>query len=181
MKIYTPSFEELNFCYELEKSFSFYSKDASEKGFFLPGASLKVYENLHDTGYIRVLSEGSTLIGFVMVVPPKHQILSRLLINNESLIWFNSEKLYPDVDNCYWIAKIAVKTEFMRCGFAKSLYEDVFTKFEGLTALTATAVSPIRNHASENFHRNLGLNACGLFLSGDRGDLSNIVNILWKK
>ncbi|KAI9129463.1 GNAT family N-acetyltransferase [Acaryochloris sp. CCMEE 5410] len=181
MKIYTPSFEELNFCYELEKSFSSNSEDANEKGFFLPGASFKVYEDLHDTGYIKVLSQGSNLVGFVMVVPPKHQILSRLLINNESLIWFDSEQLYPNVDNCYWIAKIAVKAEFMRFGYAKALYEDVFENFDGLTALTATAVSPLRNHASENFHRALGLKACGLFLSGTKGELTNIVNILWRK
>lgn len=181
MKIYTPSFKELNFCYELEKSFSFEAKDANEKGFFLPEASLNVYEDLHDTGYIRVLSEDSTLIGFVMVVPPKHEILSRLLINNESLIWFDAETLYPNINNCYWIAKVAVQVEFMRRGFAKALYEAVFENFDGLTALTATAVSPLRNHASENFHHALGLKACGLFLSGNRGSLSNVVNILWRK
>ena len=181
MKIYKPSFSELNFCFELEKSFSIEKNESNNSGFFLPGASFKVYEDLHVSGYLKVISDGSNLIGFVLVVPPSHQILKRLLINNESLIWFDSEALFPKIDKCYWIAKIATLPEYMRKGYAKALYEDVFQHFSGLTALTATAVSPMRNHASENFHRNLGLNACGLFLSGDRGSLSNIVNILWKK
>ncbi|MGR3279382.1 GNAT family N-acetyltransferase [Acaryochloris marina NIES-2412] len=181
MKIYKPSFSELEFCFELEKSLSIESSEAKRIGFFLPGASFKVYKDLHTSGYLRVISDGTNLFGFVMVVPPNHKILKRLLINNESLIWFDSEAIFPDIDKCYWIAKIATQPKYMRKGYAKLLYEEVFEHFSGLTALTATAVSPLRNHASENFHRGLGLNACGLFLSGDRGNLSNIVNILWKK
>lgn len=178
--IHQASSEELQFCFDLEVSLSPDNEQASENGFFLPGASFKVYEDLAETGFIRVISENGKPIGFVMVVPPGHAIMSRLLINNESLIWFDKESTFPSVDNCYWIAKVAVLKDFKRQGYGKILYENAMNHFEGLTALTATALSPIRNQASENFHRAMNLNACGVFLSGNRGNLSNIVNILWK-
>lgn len=179
-KIHHASSEELQFCFDLEVSLSPDNEKASENGFFLPGASFKVYEDLSETGFIRVVSDQSKPIGFVMVVPPGHSIMSRLLVNNESLIWFGDESAFPSVNDCYWIAKVAVRDDYKRQGYGKLLYENVMSHFEGLTALTATALSPIRNHASENFHRVMNLNACGVFLSGNRGNLSNIVNILWK-
>ncbi len=179
INIHQPSFEELQSCFDLEVSLSHDVEDASEKGFFLPGTSFKLYEDLLGSGYIRILTEGDEALGFVMVVPPGHPIITRLLINNESIIWFEDESEYPSPENCFWIAKIAVIENSKRQGYGRTLYNHVFDNFKGLTALTATAVSPIRNHPSERFHMAMGLKACGLFLSGTRGDLENIVNILW--
>lgn len=181
MQLHELTRELLKDCFALENSLSADAEKAEEEGFFLPGASLAVYEELYDTCYIKAVSEHSKLAGFVIAVPPGHLILQRLLSNHGSLIWFNSETPVPSHESSCWIAKIAVKKELRRKGCASLLYNDVFSRFKDATILTATAVSPLRNHASENFHRAIGFQGCGLFLSGSRGELTNIVNILWSR
>jgi GNAT superfamily N-acetyltransferase len=180
VKIFRPSRELLQECMEIELHYAADSDRAAKDGFFLPGVTAAVYEDLFSTGYVRAIASDSGGVGaFIVVVPPGHSIIRRLLNNNESLVLFDRPGAVSE-ERAIWIAKIATSPGSRRQGLATALYRQVFSDFAGFETLTATAVSPLRNRVSEAFHRSVGMQACGIFLAGKREYLDNVVNIVWK-
>jgi GNAT superfamily N-acetyltransferase len=174
MTIRIPTLNELESCFKLELHYSSDSPTAAQDGFFLPQTDFSLYEGLYKDGYIRVTDDMS---GFIMAVPPGHAVIKRLLANADSMILFDDIKLDPD--HTAWVAKIATRQESRRKGCAKALYDQMFQDFAGNIIMTATALSPLRNKASEDFHRSLEMKACGVFLGGKKGNLENVVNTVW--
>jgi len=165
----------------MEVGFSHDAVDRVEQGFFLPGTKFEVYEQLHREGYIRVIRSGDgSIASYVLAVPPGHSIVERLVLNNEAMIVLCEEhELHPA--STAWVAKIATRKSAKRMGLAAELYRELFKEFSGSAIVTATALSPLRNLPSEQFHRAMGMRAVGVFLSGDKGPLRSTVNIVWKK
>ena len=179
MIIRPSSIAELESCYKLELHYSSESPAATTDGFFLPQTEFSLYEGLAKDGYIRVAMDDLTGQpgAFILSIPPGHAIVQRLLTNKTALALFDGPA--PDPDKTVWIAKVATWPEFRRKGYAKALYDQMFSDFAGNSVMTATALSPLRNFASEDFHRSLGMKSCGVFLGGNKGHLQNVVNTVW--
>ena len=175
-----PTPDELKQCFDLEQSMTPDVPEWEEQGFFLPGVTFATYEDLAQTGYARIVGADARVESYILAAPPGHAVLQRLLASSDKMIWFDPDHgLAPD--NAYWIAKIATALDARRKGQAAALYDACFEAFPGATGLTATAVSPKRNQVSEGFHRALGFRPCGLFLSGHRPGLGDVVNIVWQR
>ena len=180
MNIIEPSHSQLLACFELEATLTYNSLDADTSGFFLPGTSFSVYEDLAKTGFVRCLFEDDNLVSFVVAIPPGHSIVRSMLTNSQRMIlWGGAQQLDPL--KSIWIAKVATSKLFRKKGYARRLYESAFAEFRGGFVYTATALSPKRNAASEAFHESLGLQRNGVFLSPKRDHVENIVNLLWHK
>jgi len=176
MDIVEPTEEELIECYNIEKEYVL-DKDTDEKrGFFLPGINLDTYKALYKSAYIRVIKDKSSVIAFVIVIPPGHSIIENLF-KSESMILFDIDK--KDISTYYWIAKVAVTQAYVKQGFAQALYKEVEKEFSNNIAFTATAISPKRNFSSEKLHSNFGMKKCGLYLSKKNDD--SFVSIVWRK
>lgn len=176
-----PSLDELKQCFQLEQTLTPDAPEAERQGFFLPGVQFETYQNLFSSGYIRVIVENASVHSFILVAPPSHAIVHRLLNERQKLLWFDPDYPAQVGASAYWIAKIATTPSARRRGHAAALYRQCFTAFSHVSALTATAVSPKRNHASEDFHRALGFRPVGLFLSGHRPDFGEVVNLVWER
>ena len=174
MKIDRPNKNDVNECFEIEKSFQLNKFSNGKDGFFIPGTSVDTYFELYENGYLRLIKDNSSVIAYVLVVPPMHKILESLF-HSESMVLFDDKDI--DLTKVYWVAKVAVTSNYKRQGLATMLYERVLSDFEGYTLFTATAFSPIRNIASETFHSSIGLRKVGLFCSEKQKE--SIVNIIW--
>jgi hypothetical protein len=181
MNILEPSPEHVAQCFALEESLSFSAPDADEFGFFLPGATLDLYQDLFKTGYIRVILDPKGMVrSYVVAVPPGHSIINKMLTENPSMILCSEDfKLNPNTS--VWIAKVATSKDSRRMGFARRLYAELFREFSGCTALTTTALAPKRNFLSEGLHASVGMHRAGVYLSPPRGEIAGIVNLLWQK
>lgn len=175
-KVETAKLVDLEKCYNLEKYYELSSDSDESKGFFLPGTSLETYKTIFETGYIKTIKVNNELVAFVMVVPPGHKIIDGLF-NNGSMILFDEKEL--DFDNIYWIAKVAVSPDFVSKGCASKLYSHVEFDFINNQCFTATAISPLRNYASEKLHNNFGMKKCGVFISKKENE--TYTSIVWKK
>ena len=181
MQHITPSPDELRQCFELELDYAHDSKEWSDHGFFLPGTKFEVYEQILREGYVRATrSRDGAIASFVLAVPPGHTIVERLVLNNEAMILLGEEHELHSASTA-WVAKIATRRSAKRQGLAAELYRSLFKEFSGSAVVTATALSPLRNIPSEQFHRAMGMRAIGVFLSGTKGPLQNTVNIVWRK
>ncbi|MFO1228255.1 hypothetical protein [Roseateles sp.] len=181
MSIAEPSPEQITECFKIEQSLGFDAPDADTAGFFLPGATEALYQDLYKTGYTRViLDDAGRVSSYVVVVPPGHSIVERSLANNPAML-LCGDTPSPDPKHSIWIAKVASQPAARRSGQARALYAQVFADFAGCTAFTTTALSPKRNPASEGFHAAMGMQRAGVFLSPPRGEVKHIVNLLWRK
>ena len=173
-RIVRPTLAQLQACYDLETRFTPEAPGAEENGFFLPGAPFSLYEDLLESGYVRIIADGAGVASYIAAVPPGHAAVRRLLSDGGSLKMTDA-KHRPDPEKSVWIAKIATAPAHRRKGHAAALYQKVFSEFLGMTAYTATALSPLRNKASEIFHESQSMQTCGVFMKGDG------VNLVWMK
>lgn len=176
MDIMKPTEAELVECYKIEQNYVLNENTNENSGFFLPGTTMDTYTSLLKSAYVRIIKDDNSVIAFVIVVPPGHSIVENLF-KSESMILFDIDNI--DISNYYWIAKVAVKQEYTKKGYAKALYKEVEKEFENSVAFTATAISPKRNYSSERLHTSIGMKKCGLFLS--KRDKDSFVSIVWKK
>lgn len=172
--IKTP--ELIRDCYEMELSYSADREDAARTGFFLPGTTFTLYEDMAENAFLRAISDQQGVAAFIAILPPDHPTLQKMLAA-EAMILFDT--ISPDPGACFWIAKIAVRPGQERKGFATALYKYAFAHFQGYSGMTATALSPIRNVPSENLHRSVGMRPCGVYLSGHKGALQHTVSTVW--
>lgn len=179
MKIDKPSLEELSLCFALEEQYSFHSPNAAQDGFFLPGSQFSLYEQLYETGYIRsAVHSSGELAAFILAVPPRHSILQNLLSNPDFFQLDNQR--FPDAANTVWVAKVASAPQFKRSGLARKLYQHLFLDFPSKDILTATALLPVQNTVSEQFHASLGMNKIGTYTGTLKGTDQKTINTVWK-
>lgn len=179
MHLDVPTLQNLKECYDLECFYEYDAPSASAEGFFLPGTQFSLYENLLETGYIReIRTPENGLIAYIMAVPPQHDILKRLFSSSGMKIE-PPMGLIPSPNNTIWIAKIATGQNYKRQGLARKLYETLFRDYKNALILTATALNPKHNAASENFHKAMDFTKAGTY-SGEKSDTKEKTeNILW--
>lgn len=172
-----PDLVDLKQCYELEKQYCLKLEDEVDvsNGFFLPGTKFECYEEMFNTGFFRVIKECDIVAAYVIVIPPGHHYIKKLLADN-TISFF--EDIY-DYKKTYWIQKVAVHPHFKKKGYASKLYSKIDDEFGEYYGLTATAISPYRNIASENLHKGFGMERCGISVWKKIGTI--YVNTVWGK
>lgn len=177
MQIVSPDADDLKACLTLEQQYG-YDQAAAGEGFFLPGASLQLYEMLNSSGYVRLIKDGGRVLAFVAAIPPRHDILGKLIANHDAFVLHEPAGI--GADNTAWIAKIATAPDSKRGGLATKLYLHVFESFKNNNILTATAREPLRNIPSENFHKHVGMVECGVYYGVNKDTQQKTVNAIWK-
>ena len=181
MSIAEPSPEQITECFKIEQSLGFDAPDADTAGFFLPGATEALYQDLYKTGYTRViLDDAGRVSSYVVVVPPGHSIVERSLANNPAMLLCGDTR---------------VPTPSTRSGSPRSHRSLLHVApgkpgrcmRPGLCRLCRAAPPSRRRPSRQSATRLRGLSrrhghaAGGRVLSPPRGEVKHIVNLLWRK
>jgi len=122
-------------------------------GFLCDTQAQPRFSDFLNTQSFLVLQDGADLAGFVLAAPITHPglALERSLLSQASSEGVELGQ-YLVSDNIY-VKRIAISPEYQRCGFGRSLYAELTTRFPTHHLMAAIIEAPYNNIGSSKFHR----------------------------
>jgi predicted GNAT superfamily acetyltransferase len=162
MKIRNGNQEDADACLLLTQEVTLEKQGSEEHGFLMGEESLADYAELLRNGYSLLCRDSeNALLGFVIGFRKESPLFEKCgeCILNAS--WFCSN---PARDgDFFFIEKLAVAPAARRCGIARSLYTELFSRRSERVFLAGTMEAPHANLASAAFHRSLGFERVGSY------------------
>lgn len=165
---------DLDRCFEIEKSLREDRSTAALNGFLLSGGdSRERYDEFLSNGPFYVFEVESSVVGFVFALSPSSPRMQNIKQHPEKLT-ITDKSILADA-NLAWLAKVGVAEEMMGRGIATALYQVLLREHRDWSFITTTVAAPICNLPSEKLHERFGFNPIGKMKLGDRGAFKDVI------